>query len=285
MVSIIILSYNTRDLLRVCLDSVFSQTKQLKKEVIVVDNHSTDKTVEMVKKEFPEVTIVENKENTGFAKGCNIGVKHAKGEDILFLNSDTQLTEDGLQGMLSKLDSDEKIGVIGGKLINQTHRTSASFGTFFSVPSIFLMIFGLDKFFIKHNPSIAKEVDWVSGGFMLLKKELFEKVNGFDERFFMYVEDVDLCFRIKKLGLKVLYVPEFEALHKGQGSSSRSFAVLYIFSGMLLFFKKHKSMAEYNMVKIILLSKASISFIIGVFKRDSYLINTYKQAFQTVFRR
>jgi len=123
-----------------------------------------------------------------------------------------------------------------------------------------------------------KEVDWVSGGFMLIKRSVFEEMDGFDEHFFMYMEDMELCYRLKKRNKTVWYVPDARVVHIGQGSSNRSFAIVQIYKGLLYFYKKHKSHVEYLLVKFMLVLKGRMSIFVGILTNNSYLRSTYSQA-------
>lgn len=275
MVSIIVLSYNTASLLESCLTSLITYAPKTPYEIIVVDNASHDESVSLVKKKFPRVRLIENKENAGFAKGGNIGARHAKGDFLLFFNSDAQLQKP-LDEMISFLQKNDTIGVVGGKLLASQGQTSHSHGRFFTLWNTFLFFFFGDKF-TKQKSESMQQVDWVSGGFMLIKKDLFEKIGGFDEHFFMYIEDMELCYRVKHQGKSVYFYPHAVALHLAQGSSNRSFAIHHIFQGTLYFYKRHHSVVEYYIVKLMLMLKAVILFSVGILTGNKYLADTYKK--------
>lgn len=297
-VSIIILSYNTKDLLESCLDSVYTHLPHELFEVIVVDNASTDGSNAMVKKQFPQALLITSDTNLGFGKGINLGAQASKGKYLLFLNSDAVLTEDVVSDMVSYLHAHPKVGVLGGLLTNPDGTTQRSFGKFYDLRNTVTMLIAGDKgemrwvnnqlhaadLFItsrnKEGESARRgiAVDWVSGGFMLIQKEVFSKLQGFDNNFFMYMEDVELCFRVKKLGYTVHLYPRASVIHAGQGSSNRSFAVQHIYKGLLYFYKKHKSPFEYNVVKSMLFTKALLLVAFGTITHNGYLRTTYKQA-------
>lgn len=279
MVSIVILSYNTQDLLKKCITSVISHLHASKYEIIVVDNASADDSVDMVKKDFEKVKLIQNKKNLGFTKGNNIGARSVSGEHILFLNSDTQIVSDKLWEIEKLFQENPTIGVIGGALINKDGTSQRSFGKFYSLPQIFRLLFLGEKIetsFVKSRLLI--EVDWVSGGCMVIRKDVFEEVHGFDENIFMYVEDMELCFRVKKHGYTVHFSPLLEAFHVGQGSSNRTFAIVQIYKSMQYFYTKHKSTGELLLLRIMLRVKAFSAIIIGLLTHNSYLIETYKKA-------
>lgn len=277
MVSIIILSYNTKELLKSCLQSIYTFLKGLDFEIIVFDNASTDGSTNMLHREFKKVKLVESDKNLGFAKGINTAEKHARGEDLLFLNSDTKVTDGSIGDMVALLEKDNSIAVVGGKLQNEDKTTSESYGNFYHLLDVFRLLFfqtRLKREELRHG----KAVDWVSGGFMLIRRSVFEEIGGFDEHFFMYMEDMELCFRLKKRNLSVWYLPSVSVVHVGQGSSNRSFAIVQIYKGLLYFYKKHKSYWEYFLVKLMLVMKGHISIFVGTLTNNTYLRSTYSQA-------
>lgn len=279
MVSIIILSYNTKDLLRLCLTSLQKHITHVEYEVIVVDNNSSDDSVQMLKKEFPSVRLVESDRNLGFSKGINLGSEHAKGDFLLFLNSDCEFLHNDLSAMVTFLADHPEVGVTGGKMENNDGTLQRSYSKFYGLKDIAIMLFGREKVeLLMQKSDKEQETDWVSGGFMLIRSEIFKKIKGFDEHIFMYTEDMELCYRVKKLGFKVYYVPSSTVRHEGQGSSDRSFAVIHIFKGIKYFYKKHRSLPEYMIVWGLLLIKAALAIIIGSMTGNKKLITTYKQA-------
>lgn len=281
MVSIIILSYNTKELLRECLKSLYKNIKGVDPEVIVVDNASTDGSVEMVRNNFRNVVLVENKKNVGFSKGNNIGAKIAKGEYLLFLNSDTEVRDNGLLEMLEFLETHPGVGILGGRLRNNDGSLQKSAGVFYNLFNVFLMLFGGERIgMLRKSPSHIMQVDWVSGAFMMIRKELFEKLKGFDEKLFMYMEDMEICFRAKKLGFSTFFYPNVNMLHKELGSSNRAFAILHIYEGLLYFYKKHKSRFEYQLARGLLLIKALFMILLGSVLKNTYLTTTYQKAFK-----
>lgn len=277
MVSIIIVSYNTKKLLQLCLRAIYGKLGHIPVEIIVVDNASTDESVDMIKKEFSKAKLLQNKTNLGFAKAVNIGAKIAKGEYLLFLNSDAHIKDDKIREMIKLLEKNPTVGIIGGELQNLDETTSQSYGSFYTIPQVLLLLFG-SRFKKTKLIPISGFVDWVSGGFMLIRRSIFENLAGFDEHFFMYVEDMELCYRAKKRGFATYFFPDAKATHAGQGSSSRSFAIPQIYKGILYFYKKHKSPWQYIVVKVLLLSKAVIAIMIGLFTFNNILIKTYKKA-------
>jgi GT2 family glycosyltransferase len=283
MISIIILSYNTHDLLRNCLKSLFLHNKKDVIEVIVVDNASHDESVKMVKKEFPLVMVIENKENVGFAKGCNIGANQAKGEYLFFLNSDTEFKFDNTLSELIELIQDKKVGAVGGMMLNPDTSYQRTFGSFYTLSHVSKMLFLGEKSELSSQEyTNVQEVDWVSGGCMLVKKDVFTQIGGFDERFFMYVEDVDICYRIKQQGFRIVVDPKIHILHIGHGSSNRTFAITHIYKGLTLFYKKHQSSVEYFSLLALLYLKAWLVIFFATIKGDKELSQRYSKALSSI---
>lgn len=279
MVSIVILSFNTSKLLYECLRSTQKALSTFDHEIIVVDNLSQDDSVEMVKREFKEVKLIQNTKNEGFAKGCNLGAKHAKGKYLLFLNSDTEMKIDSLSGMVAILDKDENVAVVGGLLKNFDGTSQRSFGPFYGIKEVVLMLFGGEKAELTfHHKNDASAVDWVSGGFMMVRKEIFDTIHGFDEHFFMYIEDMELCYRIKKRGYAVIHDPKSSVSHLGQGSSNKGFAIVHIYKGLRYFYKKHKDVVSYAILVCLLYLKGWSAILIGGLKGDRTLVTTYQKA-------
>lgn len=277
MVSLVILSYNTVALLAECISSVYKNVKDLDFEIIVVDNNSTDHSVHIVKTKFPKVRVIESDKNLGFAGGVNLGVKHARGDLVLLLNSDTRVDSGSVKTLVEFIGENENVAVVGGKLKNKDGTSSSSYSSFYTPLQIFLFLFGRKQG--KSNVKNPIPVDWVSGGFMLVRKDIFDRVNGLDPHFFMYIEDMEFCYRLKKKGYEVYYNPRATVEHVGQGSSNRTFAIIQIYKGLLYFYKKHRK-GEYVLVKGMLIVKAGMSLLVGYITGNSYLKTTYREVFR-----
>ncbi len=279
-VSIIILTYNSSSYIADLLKSIKESQENLSDyEVIVVDNSSTDDTLDKLEPFKNEITVNRNEKNLGFAAGINEGSKTAKAEYILFINPDTKFDKGNIDDLVSVFEKFGNAGVVGGKLFDRNGKAEKSAGQFFGLIQIILMSLGLDELLgIRTSPDVIKKVDFVSGGFMIVKKEVFEKLNGFDENFFMYVEDVDFCKRAKKMGYLTYFTPEVSLLHLSHGSSSRSFAIENIYKGLLCYSKKHGNVLSYNLIRLVLKLKAALLVIIGTIFNNSYLVDTYLKA-------
>lgn len=280
--SIIILSFNTQDLTIACLNSIVAQYKQELDndlfEVIIVDNASSDDSIQKIKKlQIKNIRLIESKENLGFSKGCNLGAKNAKGNYLLFLNSDTEIKDQGLVKMVDYLKKNEKVGILGGALKNEDGSVQPSTGKFYNLPNLFLMLCGYDK---RVSPKVIKKVDWVSGASLMISRKVFEKIGGFEKELFMYMEDVELCYKAKKKGFPTYFYPEIVLYHKELGSSNRTFAILNIYKGILFFYKKHKPGWEYKVASASLFTKAFALSKIGRLTGKKYLEATYGQALE-----
>jgi len=209
--SIIIVNWNGKHLLKECLDSVFSQSYK-DFEVILVDNGSTDGSVEFVKKNYPQVKIVQNKSDVGYARGCNVGVKAATSDIVVLLNNDTQVEKDWLANLIAPLERDSSIGAVGSKLIFYDKRDYInSVGTFVSV-------FGFSGSLGDWRPreEYSKEMELFApcGGAVAIRRKLYLEIGGLYEPFFLYEDDVDLGWRIWNAGYRVVLAPDAIVYHK-----------------------------------------------------------------------
>ena len=283
--SIIILSYNTKDLTVRCIESIVKQYKQeltrKEIEIIVVDNASLDDSVSAIGKisSLQNLKILLNRENVGFGKGCNIGAKKASGKYFLFLNSDTEVLDNGFLKMTEFLDAHNDVGILGGKLLNADGSLQPSGGSFYNLFNLFLMLLGGERLGLtRKSAQKVEKVDWVSGACMMVRSEVFEKLSGFDEELFMYMEDMELCFRAKELGFKTYFYPNISLQHKQLGSGNRTFAIINIYKGILHFYRRHKSRFEYLIAKTLLFAKAAILIFVGILTANQNLSVRYKKA-------
>ncbi len=282
ILSIIIISYNTKELTVRCLKSIINQYKRELQngqfEIIVVDNNSTDHTVLTIQ-QFNKIRIIENKKNYGFSKGNNIGAKKAKGKYLFFLNSDTEVKDKRLLLMVDFINKNQQVGILGARLVNNDGSVQPSTGPFYTLANVMTMLFGGEKLgLVRKSPREISQVDWVSGGAMMVGADLFNKLGGFDEKLFMYMEDMEFCWRAKKNETKIYFYPNISIVHRQLGSSNRTFAILSIYQGLLYFYKKHMSSAEYLLVKLMLKTKASLAVVIGIMANNAYLKETYRKA-------
>jgi GT2 family glycosyltransferase len=211
-VSIIIVNYNTKALIKQCLLSVFEKTQDVEFEVIVVDNASLDGSQTMLRSEFPKVILIESPENLGFGRANNLGAKQAKGKYLFLLNSDTFLLNNAIKIFANFLDNNSKCGICGGNLFDANKKPVLSYRI---LPSIWLELRILlhlpDEQFNKSKE--PKQVGYITGADLMIRNDLFNKLNGFDADFFMYYEETELTFRAKKAGYSAYNVPQAEIIH------------------------------------------------------------------------
>ncbi|HRI45819.1 MAG TPA: glycosyltransferase [Ignavibacteriaceae bacterium] len=275
--SIIIVNYNVKEFIQNLLHSIQQASKNLKVEVIIVDNASDDGSIELISEKFPWVKLIINKENLGFSKANNIGLKIAAGKYLLLLNPDTLVQEDTFEKMISFFESNSKVGMAGCKILNPDGTLQLACRRSFPGPwTSFCKVSGLSSLFPKSrlfarynltylDENQTYEVDAISGSFMMVNREVYEKIGGLDEIFFMYGEDLDWCYRVQKAGYKVYYFHGTQIIHyKGESTKRSSLDETKIFyDAMHLFVKKH--LASSFLVELILRSaiglRKFISFV------------------------
>ena len=217
--SIIIVNYNGRRFLEDCIYSIEDKCKSIAHEIILVDNNSSDDSILIIEEQFPQIILIKNKTNVGFAAGNNIGVKNSKGKYILLLNNDTLLVDD-LKPAIDLLRTEQTIGTIGIKMLdkNKGYRQSAGY---FPTPLRLLKLKSMlihsngfdDGTFDESIPFFS--VDWIEASFLLTRRKLWEELKGMDETFFMYAEDIDYCKRVSALKKKTVYLPSLSYIHFG----------------------------------------------------------------------
>jgi hypothetical protein len=260
VISVVIVSFNTKNLLRDCLLSLFKESEGIPKEVICADNASRDGSADMVAAEFPEVRLIRSKANLGFAGANNLAFEQASGKYIVLLNSDAFLQPGALQRAIEHMEAEPNIGIGGAKLVGSDGSWQPSARLFPSVLNDFLTLSGLSAKFPRSrafgrvdrtwaDDDEACDVDWVPGAFSILRRDVLEKVGYFDENFFLYYEEVDLCKRFKNLGYRVRYWPDVVVVHLGGESSktlksmtfseSGSQLTLWRMRSAFLYYRKH----------------------------------------------
>lgn len=258
-VSVVILNYNTVSLTRTCLQTVFgSKLGKYSMEVIVCDNGSSDESKEMIRREFPQSILIDNKKNLGFAGGNNPGIKRAKGRYILLLNTDTEVSKNTLRVMLEFMDAHPSVGastckllLVDGTIDPACHR---GFPTPWAAFSYFLKLEQLlskSRLFAQYhqgykNFETIHEVDVISGAFFLVRREVVAQIGMLDEEYFFYGEDMDWCYRIKEAGWKIMYNPTVTTLHRKKQSGRahsdrerRKKTDYYFYTYNKLFYKKN----------------------------------------------
>lgn len=293
-VSIIVVNYNTLSLTTQCLESVFDFTQGVRYEVIVVDNNSTDDSLPYLEKlaKQKKIQLIKNKENVGFAKANNQAFKVAKGSAYLLLNSDTKLQSDAISSIYHSLFSSPDTGIATCTLKNSDGSLQASGGYFPTIARLFTWMFFIDdvpflgNLFSSYHPNVSSfssthKQDWITGAFFMIKRTVIDSIGGLDTDYFMYVEEMDFCFRAKKQGFDVLFDASDSIIHFGQGSGSNKTALLMELKNLTLFYKKHMK-SQLGIAKLLLklgaLARIALFAILG---RGS-LSKTYAQAFTEI---
>jgi len=285
--SIVIVSWNVKALLKRCLASLhtpnsskraYSSTNRgqdignstqnaLRCEIIVIDNASTDGSPDMVRHDFPDVTLIVNDSNLGFTKGTNLGVAHSSGRYILLLNPDTEVLGNALQTMVTYMDAHTDVGALGPKLLFPDGRVQPSRRRFPTLATAFLESTViqqwsprnrvLHRYYIQdRSDDEEQDVDWVIGACLLIRRQAWEQVGPLDESFFMYSEELDWCRRLKAAGWRVIYIPQATVVHYEGQSSSQVIPARHIYfqSSKVLYFSKHHSKLAGETLRIFLLA-------------------------------
>ncbi len=288
-ISVIIVSYNVKEFLEQCILSLKNSLDGIDHEIIVVDNNSVDGTPETVAYKFPEIRLIENNENRGFAAACNQGLEVSAGDYLLLLNPDTMIQEDTIPTMISFFEEVPDAGAAGCKILNADGSLQLACRRSFPSPMVALpKLLGLSRLFPKvklfgkynltyEDPDKLIEVEAVSGSFLMFRRAVYEEIQGLDETFFMYGEDLDYCYRIKEAGWKIYYVPDTKIIHyKGESAKLASFDNFIIFyKAMDIFVKKHFSKSYSLLFDIILrmgIFARGIVSLIGRFFRKHVIL-------------
>ncbi len=264
-VSIIIVNWNTRDLLAKCLRCVEATIHKVSYDVYVVDNASSDGSQDMVRQDFPSVKLIANTDNVGFARANNQAMRVCEGRYVLLLNSDAFVKEGTIDRMVAFMDAHPDAGMVGCKLLYEDESLQRSCAIFPTLATEFYIAVGLDKIFPNSkifgkylmtdwNYDDTRVVDVIMGAFMLARADVIQKVGLMDEAFFMYSEEVDWCYRFKEAGWKVYFSPDAEAIHIWGGSSKavKVETIIRLYRARVQFFRKHYGNLTAFLYKIIL---------------------------------
>jgi len=268
-VSVILVNYNDGPHLEACLESVRT-TIPSGREIILVDNASTDGSADRAAAFFPEVRLIANPTNVGFSRANNRAVGESRGEFLLFLNTDTVLAPGAVEALLKEAGKDLEVGAAGPALIRGPGRYQVSFGRRVNFPSQFLQKAVVNPY-RKAQLRFARKtrpVGWLSAACLLCRREAFAAVGGFDERFFIYFEDIDLCLRMRKAGWKLLYVPAAEVVHEGGATTAprRGLSRLEYRRSQVAFYEKHNSRASLVLLRAYLRTALALGRWRGAFR-------------------
>jgi GT2 family glycosyltransferase len=287
--SILIVNWNGKALLRNCLESLMKEISRLDAEIIVVDNASTDGSQEMVREHFKEVKLICNRENVGFARGNNIGLRECRGELICLVNSDVEALRGSIESMVFHMRNHPEVGMMGPKVIDPDSKIMPNYRGFPSLWNFFCRALALDRIFPPSrifggylmnyfDGNRMRKVDVIAGTFWLLRRKALDEAGWLDEDFFMYGEDIDLCKRFKKSGWDILYFPEAKIMHHGGGSSQSDpirFFIEQQRSNWLYWRKHHRPISGVGFVLILMVHQMVRSvfwslLFIGAFRGENH---------------
>lgn len=277
MIDIVIINWNSGDYLQKCIQSIFlTENENLINKILIIDNNSTDSSAHQIKPN-DKIEIIRNKENRGFAKACNQGFKLSTAQFVLLLNPDTQLLNTTLKECTVFMNANPEIDILGCRLLDDSGETSPSCSRFPTPASIFIDCAGFSKIFpsifspailmTDWNHSESRYVDQVMGAFMFMRRPIFEKVGYFDERFFVYFEELDFSKRLSDCGGKTYYNRNISAIHSGEGTTKRvkAFRLYLNIKSRLQYSKKHFSRSGFLLVWF-------GSYVIEPFSRTLFLV-------------
>lgn len=263
LVSIILVNYNGAEILPECLYSLEKYINKNNCEIIVVDNNSQDNSIDIIENQFPNIKLMKLPKNVGFGAGNNVGAKIATGEFLFLLNTDTILIENTPQLLSNYLHQNEDVGVVSSRITFQDGSYQLSCG---NLPNIMIEFidkirYSLDKkwhsifstLYDKQYSSV-QEVGWVTGACLMIRRDIFEKLGGFDESFFMYFEDKDLCKRVHDTGFKVIYYPKTSLIHllAGSSQSMKKSVNSYYRDSQVYYYQKHLERFQTEILKLYL---------------------------------
>jgi GT2 family glycosyltransferase len=283
--SIVIVTNNSASFIHECLQSIIDQQTPFPVEVVVIDNASTDGTVTLIERQFPQIQLIKNSENRGFNVANNQGIKRSAGDLVLLLNPDTRLEHHALEEMVKFMEHHNDVAAIGPKILNgdgTLQRTGVSFPSLWNTfsESLFLdELFPRSRVFGRHrrlyeNPDTEYEVDYVQGSCLLVRREPLEKAGLLDEEYFLYFDETDLCYKLKRQGWNIVYVPRAVVTHYGAGGATfyDEVRLIRFYQSYILFLKKHYSAARQFMFRILLIWRAivriSVFFFAGIVSRE-----------------
>ncbi len=261
---IILVCWNNKDYLKPCLQSLRDGHLETGYRVVVVDNGSTDGSQAMLKEEFPDVEIIQNDKNVGLSRASNQGIEITQGKYVLLLNNDTLVDGSGLDTLVEYLDTHPETGAVGGKLLNPDGSFQAGYANFSTIGEEFLIATGIGGVLWPGYPSHkdvvqATRVDWMSSACLLLRRAALDRIGLLDEEYFIYGDEADLQYRLKKAGWECVYLPKVTTVHFGGRSMNRWGRRKMVYRGKLLFYKKN-----YGFFPILILR--SMFFIISIIK-------------------
>ena len=268
--TIVIVNYNGADYISECIESINSSKDSLEKEVVIVDNNSQDSSLDVIQSLLnPKIRLISNKENLGFSAANNQGIKVANGKYIFLLNNDTILKPDCLQKLKNFFDTEESLGGVAPQLLNEDET---------------IQVYGSVLSHWRYRGSRPISLSFLSGAGFFTTKSILEKINGLDENFFFYNEDIDLCMQIKKLGLKLIYYPPAKLIHYGGKATAtrKSGSIIEGYRGGLYLVRKHYPNWVYQLYKRVLMLDVGPRLIVAKLKKNEDYCHAYKSVIEIV---
>jgi len=269
-ISVIIVNYNDRIHLKGCLSSLKETVGEIPSEIVIIDNQSTDGTPEWIRAHAPGVRLIVNTENVGFARANNQGISESRGKYILFLNTDTVLEPQAVALLLEELRSNKNVGAVGPALLHEEKEYQVSFGksvNFFREVVQKLVLNPFYRFRLKRGPN-KRRVGWLSAACLITRRDILDEVGYFDENFFLFFEDIDLCRRIRERGYELLYLPQARVYHLGGASTEglKLFSRYHYRKSQIYFYEKHNSKASLALLRFYLRSDFCLLLAWGYLK-------------------
>jgi GT2 family glycosyltransferase len=314
LLSINIVTFNTSTITINCIKSILKSVDSAWMtdkpeddiEIVVIDNNSHDDTKERLDElsVMSKISIrtIKNSVNTGFGKAHNRASRESKGEVLLLMNSDTIVLGHGINDLVAEYIQHNSIvhpvfcnranarsknfkkHFLAPKLLNKDLTDQPSCGPYYSIPVILMSLFmkGDHIGLTRQSPNHIKQVDWTSGACFICKRDYFEELGGFDEKIFMYMEEIDLMYRARKMGMSIWYTPKAQVVHLGSASSDNKYPIYQVYRGFLYLYNKHHSSVSLAMVKSILRLKAGLAIVLGRLIHDDILVEVYTNSLKIV---
>jgi len=288
--SAIIINYNGGELLRKTLSSLVAELTGLglESEIIVVDNASTDNSLSFISDYFPSVRVISLPQNSGFARAANNGARASRGRYLLFLNNDIEIEPGSIGRLISFLDSHPEYALVAPAVLGPDGSFELSFGPDLNPLSEFFLKTLARKYYAclyrLRREKIARDVHWASGAALLIRREPFFEIGGFDERYFLYVEDADLGLRLRRLGYKLRYLPEARIIHYRGAVASKypRLALIEAKKGQLLYYALHNHPLSFHWLKAYLLIKFNFKKFLAWLRRNSQKKSIYSEVIRAI---
>jgi GT2 family glycosyltransferase len=251
--SVIIVNYNDHGHLKRNIDSIYEKFgNSLDWEIVLVNNDEKQELADL-KLDFSKIKILDHKKNVGFGKAMNMGAGQAEGEFLLILNPDTEIITDNVSDVLEEFCKNEQVGIVGGAIFDENEKVQPwGAGKEISIYDLIRNNIGLSRSKMVWSSPVAVECDWVAGTNLFVKKDLFQELGGFDENFFMYFEDMDLCRRARGKGKKIIFFPDFQISHgNGKSYTDKKMQKSHYYDSMEKYLEKHSAKPIYSTIKII----------------------------------